>query len=145
VNPKVVSPPEESVAPDEPKLARIKEEPYEGEESSKEPLFQLSLCGHLFAKKKDMASKEELERIFYANKIEYKEFIKDPLAVINDANLIVRIDNALYTWQLGAAVLACKFAFGEEPVRLVDEVIRAKNKKSWFQIFGRDNVTKLDI
>jgi hypothetical protein len=24
-------------------------------------------------------------------------------------------------------------------------VIRAKNKKSWFPIFGRDNVTKLDI
>lgn len=57
----------------------------------------------------------------------------------------MRIDNSLYTWQLGAAVLACKFAFGEEPDRLVDEVMRAKNKKSWFPIFGRDNVTKLDI
>lgn len=71
--------------------------------------------------------------------------MKDPLGLINDTNLIVRIDNSLYTWQLGAAVLACKFAFGEEPDRLVDEVIRAKNKKSWFPIFNRDNVTKLDI
>ena len=105
----------------------------------------MSLCGHLFAKKKEQTSKEELERIFYANKVEYKDFIKDPLAIISDTNLIVRIDNSLYTWQLGAAVLACKFAFGEEPVRLVDEVIKAKNKKSWFQIFGRDNVPKLDI
>lgn len=67
------------------------------------------------------------------------------MGLINDANLIVRIDNSLYTWQLGATVLACKFAFGEEPDRLVDEVIRAKTKKSWFTIFGRDNVTKLDI
>lgn len=108
-------------------------------------MFQLSLCGHLLAKKKETTSKEELERIFYANKIEYKDFIKDPLNLINDTNLIVRIDNSLYTWQLGAAVLACKFAFGEEPDRLVAEVIRAKNKKSWFPIFGRDNVTKLDI
>jgi hypothetical protein len=42
------------------------------------------------------------------------------MGLINDANLIVRIDNSLYTWQLGATVLACKFAFGEEPDRLVD-------------------------
>lgn len=86
-----------------------------------------------------------MERIFYANKIEYREFIKNPLTIINDTNLIVRIDNSLYTWQLGAAVLACKFAYGEEPDRLVEAAIQAKNKKSWFPIFGRDNVTKLDI
>lgn len=71
--------------------------------------------------------------------------MKDPLSIINDPNLIVRIDNSLYTWQLGAAVLACKFAYGEEPVKLVDEVIKAKNKKAWYQIFASNNVTKLDI
>ena len=60
-------------------MAKIKEEPYEGEESSKEPLFQLSLCGHLLAKVRKDAGKEELEKIFYANMVEYKEFIKDPL------------------------------------------------------------------
>jgi hypothetical protein len=50
--------------------------------------------------------------MFYSNKVEYKEFIKDPLGIINNSNLVVRIDNSLYTWQLGAAVLASKFAFG---------------------------------
>lgn len=92
------------------------------------------------------AGKEELERIFYANKVEYRDFIKDPLGIINDTNLLVRIDNSIYTWQLGAAILACKFAFGKEPEEeFVDKMIKAKFKKSWFTIFGRDNVTKLDI
>lgn len=85
--------------------------------------------------------------MFYANKVEYKDFIKDPLAFINDANLVVRIDNSIYTWQLGAAVLACRFAFGVEPeADFVDSIIKAKSKKSWLvTLFDRTNVTKLDI
>lgn len=75
----------------------------------------MSVCGHLLAKMTNQAGKEELEKIFYANKVEYKDFIKDPLGIINDTNLVVRIDNSIYTWQLGAAILACKFAFGKEP------------------------------
>jgi hypothetical protein len=31
------------------------------------------------------------------------------------------------------------------PDKLVDGVIKAKTKRGWFDIFGRDNVTKLDI
>ena len=109
-------------------------------------MFQLSLCGHLLAKVRKEAGKEELEKMFYANLIEYKDFIKDPLEIINDSKLVMRIDNSLYTWQLGAAILACKFAFGKEPGdEFVDAMIKAKTKKNWFQIFNRDNVTKLDI
>ena len=59
---------------------------------------------------------------------------------------MVRIDNSLYTWQLGAAVLAGKFAFGVEPGQhFADELVKAKNKKSWYSLFGSNNVTKLDI
>jgi hypothetical protein len=59
----------------------------------------------------------------------------------------MRIDNSLYTWQLGATILACKYAFGMEPGdEFVDAVIKAKTKKNWFQIFNREsNVAKLDI
>jgi len=67
---------------------------------------------------------------------------------MNDTKLVVRINNSLYTWQLGATILACKFAFGKQPdAKFVDSVI-SKTKKSWLpQIFGSDkvNVTKLDI
>ena len=86
--------------------------------------------------------------MFYANMVEYKEFIKDPLEMINDTKLVVRIDNSLYTWQLGATILAIKFAFGKDPdAKLINSIIEAKSKKSWYQIFGGDkgNVTKLDI
>jgi len=38
--------------------------------------------------------------------------LKDPLGIIEDTNLVVRIDNCIYTWQLGAAIIACKYAFG---------------------------------
>ena len=51
--------------------------------------------------------------MFYANMVEYKDFIKDPLEIINDNKLVVRIDNSIYTWQLGVAILSCKFAFGK--------------------------------
>lgn len=51
--------------------------------------------------------------------------MKDPLAILDNANLIVRIDNSFYSWQLGVAVLACKFAYGEMPDKLVD-VIKEK-------------------
>lgn len=67
------------------------------------------------------------------------------MKTIDDSNLVVRIDNSLYTWQLGAVILICKFAFGKEPTaEFVDELIKTKYKKSWFP-FSRDNVTKLDI
>jgi hypothetical protein len=137
---------EEAEGGEEPRLAKIKEEPYEGEEGSGEPLFQLSLCGHLLAKVRKETGKEELEKMFYANKVEYKDFINNPLEIINDNKLVVRIDNSLYTWQLGAAILACKFAFGKDPGdQLINSIIEAKSKKSWYQIFGRDNLAKLDI
>lgn len=86
--------------------------------------------------------------MFYANMLQYKDFIKDPLQIINDNKLVVRIDNSLYTWQLGATILACKYAFGKDPgTKFVDSIIEAKTKKSWYQIFGGDkgNVAKLDI
>ena len=72
--------------------------------------------------------------------------MKDPLAILSDTNLIVRIDNSFYSWQLGAAVLACKFAYGEMPDKLADVIKeKEKSKSRWFGIFGRDTVTKLDI
>ena len=84
---------------------------------------------------------------FYKNKIEYKDFIKDPLTIINDDNLIVRIDNSLYTWQLGVAILVCKYAFGVQPQnQFIDQIIKNKSKKRWFPMFGgKDNMTKLNI
>lgn len=68
------------------------------------------------------------------------------MGIISDTNLVVRIDNSLFSWQFGAVILACKFAFGKEPTaEFVDDLIKTKYKKSWFTIFNRDNVTKLDI
>jgi hypothetical protein len=47
--------------------------------------------------------------------------------------LIVKIDDSLYTWELGIAILTCRLAYGKElsPV-LIDDMIRNKFTKSKF-------------
>jgi hypothetical protein len=40
--------------------------------------------------------------------------MKDPQALLNDTNLVIKIDDAIYTWQLGIAILTCRLAYGKE-------------------------------
>lgn len=53
-------------------------------------------------------------KTFYDNRVEYSQFIKDPPGYINDSNLVVKIDDSFYTWQLGITILTCRFAYGRD-------------------------------
>lgn len=119
---------------------------YEGEDTSKEPLFHLSLCSSLL-KSKEKQTKEQILKTFYEHRVQYKDFIKDPSAFINDNNLVVKIDDSIYTWQLGIAILTCRFAYGEElSSALIDNMIKKQFTKSrWLTYFSGSNVSKLDI
>jgi hypothetical protein len=33
---------------------------------------------------------------------------------MTDSNLVIKIDDSIYTWQLGVAILTCRFAYGHE-------------------------------
>lgn len=126
-------------------LTKIKEEAYEGEEHSKEPMFHLSQCGNLLKKKETM---EDILKTFYDHRVEYSQFIKDPPGYINDSNLVVKIDDSLYTWQLGITILTCRLAYGRELSKdEIEDIIKNKFTKSRLFSFisGGSNITKLDI
>ncbi len=72
-------------------------------------MFHLSLCGN---KLKKAEQKKDILRIFYENRVDYKTFQKDPQLILNDSNLLIKIDDAIYTYQLGMCILTCRLAFG---------------------------------
>lgn len=53
-------------------------------------------------------------KAFYENRVEYSAFIKDPPTYLNDGNLVVKIDDSIYTWQLGLTIITCRYAYGKE-------------------------------
>ena len=86
-------------------------------------------------------------KIFYENRVEYTAFIKDPLAYINDSNLVMKIDDSIYTYQLGISILTCRFAYGKElSNELIEDIIKNKFTKSkWRTFFSEPNIPKLDV
>ena len=80
--------------------------------------------------------------------MEYSQFIKDPPGYLNDSNLVVKIDDSIYTWQLGVAILTCRFAYGRDLTKEeIEDIIKNKFTKSRLFSFisGGSNITKLDI
>ena len=80
--------------------------------------------------------------------MDYKKFIKDPNGILSDSNLVVKIDDSIYTWQLGLAILTCRFAYGQDLSNdLVDDIIKNKFTKSrWLHYLSSGpGITKLDI
>lgn len=86
-------------------------------------------------------------KTFYDHRVEYNQFIRDPTSIINDGNLVVKIDDSIYTWQLGITILTCRFAFGRELTKEeIEDIIKNKFTKSrLFSFISGPNITKLDI
>lgn len=60
--------------------------------------------------------------------------------------MVVKIDDSIYTWQLGIAILTCRFAYGNElSNNLIEDIIKNKFTKSKWNIFSSNNIAKLDI
>lgn len=56
----------------------------------------------------------EILQIFYKNQIKYKQFLQDPLAYLSNQDLVVKIDDSIYAWEIGLAIITCKMAFGKK-------------------------------
>ena len=61
--------------------------------------------------------------------------------------MVVKIDDSIYTWQLGIAILTCRFAYGKElSNELIEDIIKNKFTKSkWLTFISGSTITKLDI
>lgn len=61
---------------------------------------------------------------------------------------MVKIDDSIYTWQLGITILTCRFAYGRELTKEeIEDIIKNKFTKSRLFSFisGGTGITKLDI
>ena len=89
----------------------------------------MSLCGDILRKDKSSTSKEILQ-IFHSKQVKYKDFIKDPLTILANQDLVVKIDESIYTWDLGLAIITSKLAFGKKMSDFdIDKLM--EKKKSW--------------
>lgn len=71
----------------------------------------------------------EAQRIFESKKVTYEEFIKDPLKILNDKSLLVRIKDELFEWEYAGAILMCKLAFNKDlPIEIKNNMLPKKNQ-----------------
>ncbi|XP_055939234.1 phosphatidate phosphatase LPIN1-like isoform X1 [Argiope bruennichi] len=91
----------------------------------------MSLCGGLQDPEVDLPAERFLHSI-----ITFDEFSENPAAVLNDPNLVIRIDGKYYNWQTAASMLTSIIMF-QRPLpdrtttKLVHEHMPKKKKKSY--------------
>ncbi|CAL1262609.1 unnamed protein product [Larinioides sclopetarius] len=108
----------------------------------------MSLCGGLQDPEVDLPAERFLHSI-----ITFDEFSENPAAVLNDPNLVIRIDRKYYNWQTAASMLTSIIMF-QRPLpdrtatRLVHEHMPKKKKKSyssWWSWGRSESETKAHI
>ena len=77
------------------------------EEAEEENVVELSICAHLITQKNE----EDLTEIFNANKVREEEYFKDPLKVLANPNLMVKIEDHLYEWKIAEPLIISKLVF----------------------------------
>lgn len=69
--------------------------------------------------------------------VSYQKFIQNPLEIINNKNLIVKIDKRYYPFTIAASILLCHFVYGQEMSKKNINELILKNmpnqqRSSWF-------------
>lgn len=76
-------------------------------EVEEEADIELSLCGDQISG----GSEDDLMPIFMKHKISFTKFIKDPISIISNPNLMVKIEDKLYDWKLACPLIVSLLAF----------------------------------
>lgn len=82
------------------------EEAFE-EEDEEENSVELSICAHLINQKNE----EDLTEIFNANKVTESQYFKDPIKILSNPNLMVKIEEHLYEWKIAEPLIIAKLVF----------------------------------
>lgn len=83
------------------------EEEENEEEDEEENSVELSICAHLINQKNE----EDLTEIFNANKVTESQYFKDPIKILNNPNLMVKIEEHLYEWKIAEPLIIAKLVF----------------------------------
>eukprot|EP00357_Protocruzia_adherens_P016569 CAMPEP_0115047002 /NCGR_PEP_ID=MMETSP0216-20121206/49063_1 /TAXON_ID=223996 /ORGANISM="Protocruzia adherens, Strain Boccale" /LENGTH=701 /DNA_ID=CAMNT_0002430147 /DNA_START=35 /DNA_END=2140 /DNA_ORIENTATION=- len=106
------------------------------ESSEGETEIELSICGSSLKNAQD----DVLEQIFESRKIDFDRFDRDPMSVINNPDLVVRIDDELYDYQTALPVIISFLAFGQSlSTSTMDKLAEGNKKKNWTDWFKKDN------
>ena len=66
---------------------------------------------------------------------------------MDNSNLVMKLDESIYTWQLGITILTCRYAYGKElSNEEIEDIIKNKfTKNKILSFISGSNITKLDI
>ncbi len=78
------------------------------QEEEEEEDVALSLCGNQIPVN---SGHRELREIFEKNKVAFSEFSKNPLRVVNDPHLLIRVEDKLYDWKTAAPLILSLLAY----------------------------------
>ncbi|EAR96358.2 LNS2 (lipin/Ned1/SMP2) protein (macronuclear) [Tetrahymena thermophila SB210] len=115
------------------KIQEVKEEGNEEEEDEEEEdedemEIGLSLCNNVQQKKGENKS---LDQLFEDYKVTYEQFSQDPVKILNDKNLLLKIGYHLYPLEIASTILICRLAFKQEiPDNVLQNMIKQQKKKS---------------
>ncbi|KAL4504406.1 hypothetical protein ABPG72_009852 [Tetrahymena utriculariae] len=115
------------------KIQEVKEEGNEDEDEEEEEdedemEIGLSLCNNVQQKKGENKS---LDQLFEDYKVTYEQFSQDPLKILNDKNLLLKIGYHLYPLEIASTILICRLAFQQEiPGNVLQNMIKQQKKKS---------------
>lgn len=76
-------------------------------EEVEENAVELSICAHLINQKNE----EDLTEIFNANKVLEEHYFKDPIKVLTNPNLMVKIEDHLYEWKIAEPLIIAKLVY----------------------------------
>ncbi|KAI7800229.1 putative phosphatidate phosphatase LPIN1, partial [Triplophysa rosa] len=107
------------------------------------PSIGISLCGGLTENRE--ITKEHFQQQF----VSYQQFSEKP-SIIDNPNLVVKIDSKYYNWSTAAPIILAMQAFQKPlPKATVERVVKEKMPRNrgrwWFSWRGRTNNTKPDL
>ena len=80
------------------------------------------MCRHLI----NNTNEFQINTIFENNKITFENFSKSPWNVLNDKNLLLRIDNMLFPWNTAAPMIISMLAFKKElPAPIMNQLLQS--------------------
>lgn len=82
-------------------------EAFPEDEDQEEDSVELSICAHLINQKNE----EDLTDIFDANKVTEEQYFKDPIKILSNPNLMVKIEDHLYEWKIAEPLIIAKLVF----------------------------------
>lgn len=63
--------------------------------------------------------------------------MKDPLSYIGNQNLVIKIKESIYTYEIGLAILIAKYAFNNElTTPQINEIIEKKKTGGWLRFLS---------